>query len=617
MIATKTGMLYAWDIAKGPYTDCQEEHDVKTHRTRPLSLRQAILLLVVGIDILILCTGLQTGLLVLGNNRALLSETIAGSLTISSDRLVQSLSSVNSLSDQLYSNPQIQEQLMLCKDSGGAVPTYHTLYSLMLNLYQQSPYRLIRSMSLVTDSFTVTCGRDAGGRPDDDVLTRLTEQAAGTNGSILIDTSCCDTYGLLLYRPVLRISPFTLDQLGVLVICVDMDALVGDAVDFSIQYKDSAYLLREGERELFRSEVLQGMDTSRLADSGDGSYGSVTLDGRHYFWQMGAVEAYGWDYICMVNNDAQWRSMERSLLVFLCVVLLTLLLALLVSGRITRRISRDFTSLIQRMEDFANGSLSAPPPRETAVFISEVDVLHRHFDHMAQELTHLINERYASELLSKEMQLRNLEAQMNPHFIYNVLESINWRARAAHLTDIPDIVDALGRYLRVSLNRQRKLITVGEELTLVDCYITIQQYRFEEHLSYRCDVPEALQQIMIPKLVIQPLVENAVKYAVEDSMDECCQILVRARLSGELLIIDVKNSGSELDEGLLDRLKSGKAQPHGFGIGLTNIDERMRLTYGEPYGLQLFNEDGFAVCRLTFPQEPDKEEHHAETADCG
>ena len=106
---------------------------------------------------------------------------------------------------------------------------------------------------------------------------------------------------------------------------------------------------------------------------------------------------------------------------------------------------------------------------------------------------------------------------------------------------------------------------------------------------------------MIPKLVIQPLVENAVKYAVENSMDECCLILVQARRSDALLLIDVKNSGSELDEDLLDRLRSGKAQPHGFGIGLTNIDERMRLTYGEPYGLRLFNEDGLAVCRLTFP----------------
>lgn len=574
---------------------------MNTHRPRPLSLRRAILLLVAGIDILMLSIGLQTGLLVFRNSRILLSETIAASLTISSDRLVQSLELVSSFSDQLYSNPQIQEQLMLRKDSGGAIPTYHTLYSLMLNLYQQSSYRLIRSVSLVTDSYTVTCGRDAAGRPSDEVLTRLTEQAAGTNGSLLIDTSCCGTYGLLLYRPVLRISPFTLDQLGVLVICVDMDVLVGDAVDFSRQYKDSAYLLREGGRELYRSDVLRGVDTSRLAAGKDGSYGSVKLDGRHYFWQMGAVEDYGWDYICMVDNDAQQRSMERSLLAFLGAVLLTLLLSLLISGRFARRISRDFTSLIQKMEDFADGGLAASPPQETAVSISEVGVLHRHFDHMAQELTQLINERYASELLSKEMQLRSLEAQMNPHFIYNVLDSINWRARAAHLTDISDIVDALGKYLRVSLNRQRKLITVGEELALVDSYITIQQYRFEEHLAYRCDVPEALQQIMIPKLVIQPLVENAVKYAVENSMDECCLILVQAhRLDGQLLI-DVKNSGSELAEDLLDRLRSGRAQPHGFGIGLTNIDERMRLTYGETYGLRLFNEDGLAVCRLTFP----------------
>lgn len=205
---------------------------------------------------------------------------------------------------------------------------------------------------------------------------------------------------------------------------------------------------------------------------------------------------------------------------------------------------------------------------------------------------------------------------MNPHFLYNVLDSINWRARMAGLTDVSEIVGALARYLRESLNRSRKQITLREELELVDCYITIQKYRFEDRLQYTCDVPEALMGVEIPKLVIQPLVENAVKYAVETSIEDICEIVVRADVRDGLLVIDVMNTGSEMEEDLLLHLRSGKTQAHGFGIGLMNIDERMRLTFGPERGLVIFNADGYAVCRLTLPYPMTrKEEDHAPNAD--
>ena len=229
-------------------------------------------------------------------------------------------------------------------------------------------------------------------------------------------------------------------------------------------------------------------------------------------------------------------------------------------------------------------------------------VLHVQFDHMVDEVNQLIKTNYLNEILIKEAQFKALENQMNPHFLYNTLESINWRAKIMGAKDISSMAESLGMLLRFTLDQSSKEVSLKQELESVRCYMTIQKYRYEDRLEHQIRVPDKLMDCLVLKLSLQPLVENAIRYGLEENTD-CCliEILAEADYENRKLNVFIKNNGSSFEENLLENLESHKVEPHGFGIGLLNIRNRMRLTFGESYGLELYNENDLAVVRLVFP----------------
>ena len=163
------------------------------------------------------------------------------------------------------------------------------------------------------------------------------------------------------------------------------------------------------------------------------------------------------------------------------------------------------------------------------------------------------------------------------------------------------MVESLGRLLRASLSHTQNVITLKDELNIVHSYIAIQKMRFdEERLKYLEDIPEELLSISIPKMTIQPLVDNAINYAME-LITEQCVIEVMGRRSDSVHIY-VRNNGSQFDHDLLSRLRSGQISTHGVGIGILNIHDRIQLLFGKEYGIRLFNQDDdHAVVDICLP----------------
>ena len=172
------------------------------------------------------------------------------------------------------------------------------------------------------------------------------------------------------------------------------------------------------------------------------------------------------------------------------------------------------------------------------------------------------------------------------------------------------MVESLGNLLRVSLSSQKTLVTLAYELELVDSYITIQKIRFEERLEFKVITDEKAKEGMIPPLTIQPLVENSISHGFNmktEEMTEVCHIYLQAEVKEGVLTIQVRNEGSNFEEELLEKLKNKSRSPHGFGIGLLNIDQRIRLLFGEEYGLTLSNEHDFAVATIKMPFRKEEE----------
>jgi len=253
------------------------------------------------------------------------------------------------------------------------------------------------------------------------------------------------------------------------------------------------------------------------------------------------------------------------------------------------------------MKNFADGQKeSLDIPYDYTGRTDELGILHTQFDQMVNQVNELIQNGYLNEILRKEAQLKALETQMNPHFLYNTLESINWRAKSVGAKDISSMAENLGTLLRITLDQNSKEVPLRRELELVQCYMTIQKFRYEDRLEYKITVPEDLYSCYVLKLTLQPLVENSIRYGLEENT-EGCFIHILAERTSDVLYVYIKNNGSAFEDQLLEKLKTNQISPHGFGIGLLNILQRMQLTYGEEYGLTLYNENEQAVARLAFP----------------
>ncbi|MDL2257700.1 sensor histidine kinase [Eubacteriales bacterium OttesenSCG-928-K08] len=218
------------------------------------------------------------------------------------------------------------------------------------------------------------------------------------------------------------------------------------------------------------------------------------------------------------------------------------------------------------------------------------------FAMMASGLNHMVEQLEAQFSANLERQnrlrlaeLKNLQAQISPHFLYNTLESIKWLARLKMNDEIETIVEKLGVLLKSGMNFKRDMIELGEELNVVESYLAIQRIRYEGRLTASIDVEAELLGSLVPNLVIQPLVENAVVHCVEQKRG-AINVRVRGWRQGDLLTVSVEDNGNGISQKRLDEVfRSGTPED---SIGLANVHRRLRLYFGNQYGLQIESKVG-------------------------
>ncbi|MCR2806415.1 cache domain-containing sensor histidine kinase [Paenibacillus soyae] len=237
----------------------------------------------------------------------------------------------------------------------------------------------------------------------------------------------------------------------------------------------------------------------------------------------------------------------------------------------------------------------------------ESDMLVHGFNRMSSQIQDLLKQVEAEQSLKKEAELQALVAQINPHFIYNSLESINSMAVLQGNKDISRMVVSLGRLLRISISENKELIPLSTEFEHVRHYLNIQKFRFEDQFEYELDLPEQLGGYMTQKLIVQPLVENALYHAIEP-MKMLGKIRIRASEGANELWIDVIDNGPGFDASVLASLwdRDYQAEVKKYkdsGVGLRNVHERLRIRFGQPYGMMICSspETG-SIIRLRVPK---------------
>lgn len=535
-----------------------------------------------------------------------LSNSLASNISYSSMEVSNHLNSLNTMADVFLADSSVQDNLANLMDYEH--PThfalaYRRLYDILNEYLFNFKQNHLKYMTLYQNNHAIKAVTRSNQQVPPELEEALIDKAMERAGATTWVPGADGTNDLFLVREIRQIRWTSMDYLGVLVACVDMDSLVTSSTAFSRKYEDASYLIYDGEQTIYRSEHLSDQAVETLKKQAIESYDIMDIDGSDYFIVKGGITDFGWSYTCMVPYHilSETRIFARN--ICFVIIVSSLLLAWVLSSSLTASITRHFDTLILKMKAFGKDETT---PTDVGYDYShrkdELGLLHLQFDHMVKKIQNLIQVNYVNELLKKEAQLKALENQINPHFLYNTLESVNWRAKAIGEPEISSMVEALGTMLRFTLQKKEGHFTIRQELELVQSYMTIQQIRFEDRLIYQVSADPDLLNARIPRLTIQPLVENAINYALEEMIDQCCiQVVVMRR--EDLLDIYVKNSGSAFDDNLLEKLRTNQILPHGFGIGLINIQKRLQLTFGEAYGLTLYNEDDFAIARITIPYQ--------------
>ncbi|MDY3918567.1 MAG: sensor histidine kinase [Candidatus Limivivens sp.] len=583
-----------------------------------LSLYKKILL-IISVSLLCICFVFFANIRYLaGYYEEELYEIHAQSLKHISTTIAAEMQAVEAISNNLIGDSVIENNLFELKTT-----EEESVAKLKRNIYQAlyaytfyNDY--VKSIHILLQDGSNICM----GNTDDIQVFQMAEletEAERNRGKLEWAASVDAGSSVVCYRQFCQRKYLTFEKLADVYIVVDMGSLIRDALENSgYRAEDSNFILLEEGKRIYPSEACfdeQYPEIFQSMKSEEKAYCIARVGEKEKFVIEGEIPDTDWQYLFFRDYEKIFRNMQTAGARILCFTVFAAALMLLALLVVFRRILKHLDYLVEKIQRFGEKGVISEnfSGYDYEKRQDEIGQLHRSFDQMTRNVKTLRDQNYEKQLLLQEAQIRMLQQQINPHFLYNTLDTINWMAQKYGVDEISVMAKSLGNLFRASINGKSDLITLTEELEVLNNYVQIQKIRFRDRLKFEMDLPETDSQILVPKLCIQPLVENALKHSMEYHDGLCC-ISVKIRMEGRICTIKVSNTGSRFAEDLLYRIEHGQVVSQGSGVGLTNINARLKLLYGEAYGLRFYNDDEWAVVVLNIPQK--RSEDNAETDDC-
>ena len=334
--------------------------------------------------------------------------------------------------------------------------------------------------------------------------------------------------------------------------------------------------------------VLPVFNTVSKAWRQQGSgYVTAGLEGQRVvaFYVKSSVN--DWYFINLVPRSAFLTGSRTSMLVIVCSFLLCIFFGITFALIQKRFVIGPIRELVVKIDRVKEGDFTE---EDTVYPGDEIGALNQEFDEMSRRLKRLIEEVYTTKIKEQEAELNALIAQINPHFLYNTLDSIHWMAIKNRDYSVGEQLEALAAIFRHALNRGEDCVTIASEVEFIQNYMAIMESRFGRRVKIQIQTEPGLEKVMIPKLIIQPLVENGILHGLEPKK-EGGTILITIAEREKKLVIAVEDDGVGADEAeIVNKMKDGDGGKDTFA--LKNIDDRIRLRYGNPYGLRFESKPG-------------------------
>lgn len=310
-----------------------------------------------------------------------------------------------------------------------------------------------------------------------------------------------------------------------------------------------------------------------------------------------------WHLIGIVPSNFLIKDSLISTVLFFGVVILITVLSYYISKIITSTITNSVNNIISLMKEVESGNMEV---RSEVLYDDEIGKLSISFNKMTEQVKTLMERIVEEQHKLRRYELVALQAQINPHFMYNTLDSVIWLARMKRHEDIVEIVGALTQFFRIGLSRGKDIITIRDEIEHVTSYLLIQKHRYKEHLEYVVDIPESLESYVILKLVLQPLVENAIYHGLKVKREGGI-IYITAKEIGDNIEFRVRDTGVGMDPETLNGINRAfetRFDSHITMYGIKNVNDRIGIFFGTEYGLRYessFGEGTVAI--LTIPKQ--------------
>ena len=354
------------------------------------------------------------------------------------------------------------------------------------------------------------------------------------------------------------------------------------------------------EEKIYQIAETQGYD-AKMAQLNDDIYMMADLI-QEYMYTYVYYEAV---HLAELQSDMITKMIVvMGLILVLSLVLLYFLLTY--TRRLSSRIVDPIDKLCSRLEAIGKGSLLVCEPIQADA--EEVQLLSDGIESMVGRLKQLMEKNAEQEKQRRRTELALLQAQMNPHFLYNTMDTIIWLIESGEISEAVMMVSSLSSYFRFSLSRGQNVITLAEEEKHIRSYLEIQQIRYRDLMDYEIDIPDDLKKYILPKLTLQPMVENALYHGIKISRRKGF-IRITGRVQDERLVLEVTDDGSGMSEERLQAVRASLIYDRSEGFGLRTVHQRIQILFGREYGLAIESSpDTGTKVIVTFPMQTiDKE----------
>lgn len=384
-----------------------------------------------------------------------------------------------------------------------------------------------------------------------------------------------------IYQPIYSVTRID-EQIGMA--CINLNDSLAEGLN---QQQNVEFCMTDLEGGvIFTTKTGERKKGEQLFDAPEDASGSVRRNGNYLFYQR----IPGWNFY-VVSVVPVYNLYKSSLVVVLLMAGVTAVLLLAGLHMIRGMIDRSYQPLrtvIDAMDMVAEHKLDFRI--DTEDMGADFEKLGNGYNEMMDNVEKLMEEVRREQQHVDQIRLNMLQSQIQPHFLYNTLECIHWQARADGSRETSEMVMALARYYRICLSQGKELIPLSQELEHIRCYLLIQNMRYGSNITYQMQVPEELKDIMIPKMTLQPLVENSVYHGIRIKEGGSGTVNIYGEQRGEDVLIRVEDNGQGMgEEQIREMNESISDYSREFGYGVRNVNKRIELTFGPGYGLRYQN----------------------------